>query len=221
MGWSLFMNWYSWSLWRNLSVLNLFSLKTEGSFPCRGSFYPSVGVCGVCASCGDGMCSKGGEGGLTEGVGILHGTDAAVLGWVGVGGIQVGVWLMDWRSAWVNVGNIVMTTSMGGLVSVSSGVVGLVFTSFCSYGEMGVLLSVQITTESEDRLGEIAWNMFCLRSSFQYHPSSPSIEVPSLYTEVASSSQTVSWLKGEHRARVMSGKGLGLGWWCLHYVYTC
>ena len=49
-----------------------------------------------------------------------------------------------------------MTTSMGGLVSVSSGVVGLVFTSFCSYGEMGVLLSVQITAESEDRLEEIA-----------------------------------------------------------------
>ena len=81
-----------------------------------------------------------------------------------------------------------MTTDSGRLVSVSFGVIGLVVTTFCSYGEVGELLSVQITTDSGDRSGGIVRNIFCLQSLFQYLPSDPSIEVPALYTGGASSS---------------------------------
>ena len=81
-----------------------------------------------------------------------------------------------------------MTISMGGSVSVSSGVIGLVVTSFCSYGEMGGSLSVQITADSGDRLGEIMQNIFCWRSSFQYLLSGPSVKVSFLCAGAAGSS---------------------------------
>ena len=62
-----------------MSVFNEFPLKTEGSFPCRGSLYPPAGGHKGCASCGDGVRGVGGEGSLTGGVSILRGTGAAVV----------------------------------------------------------------------------------------------------------------------------------------------
>ena len=164
-----------------------------------------------------------GEGGLTGGVGILYGTDAAVLGWVGVSDIQVGAQLIDWGNAWVVVGDIVVTIRFDGLASIDLGVISWVFTNFCSYGEVGdgVSLLVWITADSGDRLGEIMWNMFCWRSLFQYRPSGLSVKVFTLYTEVASSCQIVSWSRGGHRGGVTLGRGLGLGCWCLHCMCAC
>ena len=156
-----------------------------------------------------------------RGVGILPRTGATVLSWVSVGGIQVGAWLMDCGSAWVTVGDVVVITSMGGSVSVGSGVISLVVTNFCSYGELRVWSLVRITIDSGDLLGEILWNIFCLQSSFQYCLSGPSVKVSILYTGVASSSWTISWSRGGHGASVVLGKGSGSGCCCPHCAHAC
>ena len=48
-----------------------------------------------------------------------------------------------------------MTVSVGRPVSVGSGVVGLVVTNLCSYGDVAGGSSVQIVADSGDRSGEI------------------------------------------------------------------
>ena len=114
-----------------------------------------------------------------------------------------------------------MTTSVGSSVSVSSGVISLIVTNFCSYDEMGGSSSVWITADSGNRSGETARNMFCLQSLFQYLSNGPSVRASALCVRAASSSQTVSWIRGECRASVMSGKGLGSGCRRLCCAHAC